>query len=38
LKVVAGLVLGAFGAAVLVSAALWHLLRELDRIDSANDE
>lgn len=38
LKMVAGLVLGVVGASLLVTMALWHLLREVDRIDSRNGE
>ena len=38
LKVVAGLVLGVVGASLLVTMALWHLVCEMDRIDSDNGE
>ena len=37
-KVLVGLVIGTIGAGVLLSLALWHLVREIDRVDSANDE
>jgi hypothetical protein len=38
LKLVAGLLLGVVGAAVLVGLALWHLVSEMDRIDRSLDE
>lgn len=38
LKLVAGLLLGVVGAAVLIALALWHLVSEMDRIDKSNDE
>lgn len=38
LKMVAGLLLGVVGASLLVVLAGWHLLREMDRIDSRNGE
>jgi hypothetical protein len=38
LKIAAGLVLGVVGASLLVTMALWHLVREIDRFDSDNGE
>jgi hypothetical protein len=38
LKMVAGLLLGVVGASLLVTMALWHLVREMDRFDSENGE
>jgi hypothetical protein len=38
LKMVAGLLLGVVGASLLVVLAGWHLLREMDRMDSRNGE
>lgn len=37
LKVVAGLLLGVVAASLLVVMAGWHLLREMDRIDSKDN-
>ena len=38
LKMVAGLVIGFVATGILISAALWHMVREIDRIDSSNGE